>query len=248
MKCIPKINRPYWTSLILASVFGANAGDFVAGVLHLDHLNGIPYLAACLAAVFIVERLASRPSALYYWISIIIIRAAATNIGDVFHDFGIRFAYSVPLTAALLILSVGIWRIVKPPVVAQDFVPVDGFYWITMFLAGVLGTVGGDAVSYGDRVHLGNLGATLTLAVPLGVVLFIGRNGLLTQLYYYWLTVSLIRSAGTAAGDWFAHGYLGLEGATAVTGATFFAFVLFYYTASKENFRLNGQRASEGLR
>jgi uncharacterized membrane-anchored protein len=246
MKCIPKINRPYWTSLILASIFGANAGDFLAGVLHLGHLRGIPYLAAGLVAVFIIERLALRPSALYYWISIIIIRASATNIGDVFHDFGIRFAYSVPLTASLLIFSVAIWRIVRPPVAAQGVVPVNGLYWITMFLAGVFGTVGGDAASYG--AHLGNLYATIALGVPLGVVLFLGRNGLLTQLYYYWLTVSLIRCAGTAAGDWFAHGYLGLVWATAMTGAVFFAYILFNYTASKGNIRLgtNGF-APEGL-
>ena len=85
MKCVPKINRAYWTCLILASIFGANAGDFVADVLHLGHLSGIPFLAAFLATVFIIEWISPRPSALYFWIAIIIIRASATNIGDVFH-------------------------------------------------------------------------------------------------------------------------------------------------------------------
>ena len=78
MKCVPKIDAAYWTSLSLASVFGANAGDFIADVVHLGHLSGIPYLAGCLAAVFIIERSAPRPSALYYWIAIIVIRASAT--------------------------------------------------------------------------------------------------------------------------------------------------------------------------
>ena len=45
MKCVPKIDAAYWTSLSLASVFGANAGDFIADVVHLGHLSGIPYLA-----------------------------------------------------------------------------------------------------------------------------------------------------------------------------------------------------------
>lgn len=236
MKCVPKINRPYWASLVLASIFGANAGDFLADVIDLGHLSGIPYLAACLAVVFLVERFSKRPSALYFWISIIIIRASATNIGDVFHDYRIGFIYSVPLCAVLLIVSVAIWRMVRPPAAHSGIVPVNGFYWITMFIAGVLGTVGGDAASYG--VHLGNFYATVVLAVPLAILFFIGRNGLLTELSYYWLTVSFIRSAGTAAGDWVAHAIFGLTVATAVTGAVFFAVVLFNYTRSKENVRL----------
>ncbi|HZD90550.1 MAG TPA: hypothetical protein VE224_10650, partial [Pseudolabrys sp.] len=78
MRFVPKINRPYWACLILASIFGANAGDFLADVAGLGHLSGIPYLAAALAAVFAIERVTSRPSALYFWVAIIIIRASAT--------------------------------------------------------------------------------------------------------------------------------------------------------------------------
>jgi uncharacterized membrane-anchored protein len=241
MKCVPKIDAAYWTSLSLASVFGANAGDFIADVVHLGHLSGIPYLAGCLTAVFIIERSAPRPSALYYWIAIIVIRASATNIGDVFHDFRVGFPYSVPFTIVLLIMSVAIWRIARPSDDAGNFLPVNGFYWMSMFLAGVAGTVGGDAASYG--VGLGNAGATLALGAPLALVLLLGRNGLLTRLYYYWFTVALIRAAGTAAGDWLAHGYIGLKAATALSGAVFFAFILFTYRPSKRNIRSGGSAA-----
>jgi uncharacterized membrane-anchored protein len=236
MKCIPKINRTYWAALILASVFGANAGDFLADALHLGHLNGIPYLAVCLLVVFLIERFVSRPSALYFWATIIIIRASATNIGDVFHDHRISFAYSVPLVTLLLFLAITIWRFVRAPPHTPGVVPVNGFYWLTMFFAGVLGTLIGDAMSY--AAGLGNLGATLVLSVPLAIALFVGRRGLLTQLYFYWFTVVLIRSAGTAAGDLLAHKYLGLTGATAASGAIFIAFVLFSYLASTGNVRL----------
>jgi uncharacterized membrane-anchored protein len=235
MQSVPKINAAYWACLILASIFGANAGDFLADVLHLGHLSGIPYLAACLAALFVIERLTPHPSAIYFWVAIIIIRASATNIGDVFHDLHIGFAYSVPLTAALLMICVTIWRTARPSDTAAGTIPVNGFYWITMFVAGVLGTVGGDAMSYG--VRLGNAGATLAIGAPLALALFIGRKGLLTQLYYYWITVALIRSAGTAAGDWLAHGPIGMTLATVASGAVFFAAVLFTYTASQENVR-----------
>jgi len=233
MKCVPKINRAYWMCLILASIFGANAGDFVADILRLGHLKGIPYLAACLLAVFVIERFRA-PSALYFWGAIIIIRASATNIGDIFHDLKIGFATSVPLMTFVLVAAVGFWRAVKPHDASSATITINAFYWVTMFVAGVLGTVGGDAMSYGIR--LGNLGATIALGVPLGLAFWFGRNGLLRQLYYYWLTVALIRSAGTSAGDLLSY-VIGLTGATAASGATFFALVWFTYMTARDNTR-----------
>ena len=221
MISVPKINRAYWTALILASIFGANAGDFVADVLYLGHLAGIPWLAAALALVLVAERLLPRRSAVWFWVAIIIVRAAATNIGDIFHDYKIGFSWSVPVMTVLLIAVVGIWRLLRPSASNISVVPIDHYYWVTIFTAGVLGTVAGDAMSYGVRIdgaRLDNLYATLILSFPLAIALFVGRNGLLKQLYYYWMTVALIRSAGTSGGDWIAHKIFGLPRATARPG------------------------------
>jgi uncharacterized membrane-anchored protein len=234
MKCVPKINRAYWACLILASVFGANAGDFVADILHLGHLRGIPYLAACLLAVFVIEWIRLNSSAFYFWGAIIIIRASATNVGDIFHDLKIGFADSVPIMTLAFVAAVGVWRAARPSDTLSGTITIDAFYWVTMFVAGVLGTVGGDAMSYGIR--LGNLGATIALGVPLGLAFWFGRSGLLRQFYYYWFTVALIRSAGTSAGDWVSH-VIGLTGATAASGAAFFALVWFTYMMATDNTR-----------
>jgi uncharacterized membrane-anchored protein len=233
MKCIPKLNAVYWTALILASVFGANAGDFLAGAMGLGHLRGIPFLAVALAVIFFIERATRRPSGLYYWAAIIIIRASATNIGDAFRDFGIGFAWSVPAVSLLMIAAITIWQRVGRPVSAQGVPSADGFYWSVMFLAGVLGTLVGDAVSY--PLHLGNLGATIALGIPLACVLIVGRGGPLGRVYTYWPTVVLIRSAGTAAGDLLAHHYLGLGPSTAVTGLVFLAVIAVGYAQPGRN-------------
>jgi uncharacterized membrane-anchored protein len=234
MKFVPKINSAYWACLILASIFGANSGDFVADVLHLGHFRGIPFLAVCLVAVFVIEWIKPLSSTIYFWIAIIIVRASATNIGDIFHDLHIGFAYSVPLMILTLIAAVAIWRAAKPSEASSRTIPVTPFYWVTMFVAGILGTVGGDAMSYGIR--LGNLGATIALGVPLALAFWFGRNGLLSQFYYYWLTVALIRSAGTSAGDLLAN-RIGLTSATAASGAVFLALVLLTYTVAGDNTR-----------
>jgi uncharacterized membrane-anchored protein len=238
MKCIPKLNAVYWAALILASIFGANAGDFLAGVLHLGHLRGIPFLAVALVAVFLIERASRRASALYYWAAIIIIRASATNIGDAFRDFGIGFAWSVPTVLLVMIAAIVVWQRVGRPVTAQGVPSADGFYWTVMFLAGVLGTLVGDAVSF--PLHFGNLGATFALGLPLAMLLLIGRNGLLSRVGYYWTTVVLIRSAGTAAGDQLAHHIFGLSLSTAVTGLVFVTVIVIAYAPSDRNTTLTG--------
>jgi len=51
---VPSIGKKYWAALILASVFGANTGDFLSDVLGLGHIAGLPYLAALFAIVVIV--------------------------------------------------------------------------------------------------------------------------------------------------------------------------------------------------
>lgn len=236
MRSIPKINSVYWASLMLASIFGANAGDFLSDALNLGHLTGIPYLAVAVGLVFFAERFMPAPNALYFWAAIIIIRASATNVGDAFHDFHINFGISVPLAAILLVIAVAVWQRLRPPVKDEGSVPVNAFYWVTMFIAGVLGTVAGDAASF--ALGLGNFGAMVAFAIPLAILLFIGRDGLLTKLAYYWLVVAFIRSAGTAAGDLLAHGFVGIEWSTVISATVFIATVIVAYAGTKANTRL----------
>ena len=72
----------YWTALCLASIFGANMGDFFARDLGLGHVHGLPFLALALAVVLIGERFDRSVHQAYYWTAIIIVRTAATNVAD----------------------------------------------------------------------------------------------------------------------------------------------------------------------
>ncbi|HEX9461455.1 MAG TPA: hypothetical protein VGB82_02555, partial [Alphaproteobacteria bacterium] len=53
---VPAAGDRYWVALSIASVFGANTGDFIAKYLHLGHWGGLPALAILLAVVFFLER------------------------------------------------------------------------------------------------------------------------------------------------------------------------------------------------
>lgn len=218
MKCIPIINWKYWMCLTFASVFGANMGDYLADGVNIGHLIGIPYLLGAIIILFALERNSTMTSALYFWVSIIIIRASGTNIGDIFHDLRLSFGYSVPLSVVMLIIPVLACWFIEAPNEKTSYINVNSHYWITMFFVSIFGTVGGDAMSYG--VDLGNLGATLVLLIPLIIILFIGRKGLWTNLFYYWFTIAIIRCMGTAFGDFCAH-KISLPLATIASGITF---------------------------
>ena len=79
---LPTLGPRYWTALCLASIFGANMGDYFARNLGLGHVAGLPFLALAFAVVIVNERFDRAVRQAYYWVAIIIVRTAATNLGD----------------------------------------------------------------------------------------------------------------------------------------------------------------------
>src|SRR5258708_13051199 len=65
-----------------------------------------------------------------------------------------------------------------------------------MFISGTLGTVIADFCSH--NMGLDDAGASILLSPIVAVLFLAGRGGRLLLLPFYWLTVVLIRAAGTA--------------------------------------------------
>src|SRR5882757_4673353 len=95
-----------------------------------------------------------------------------------------------------------------------------------MLIAGTLGTVIGDAASF--ETGLGTAFASLTLGGILAVVVGLGATGLFASLWFFWLSVVMVRAAGTSVSDYLAHNVLGLPLSTLVTGAVFVATLLLW--------------------
>jgi uncharacterized membrane-anchored protein len=224
---LPMLGTRYWVALCLASIFGANMGDFFAHNLGLGHVAGLPFLALALAIVIVGERFDRTIHQVYYWTAIIIVRTAATN----FADFACgdmkqpRLWVIAGLTAVLVIALFASWQLWwrrqsdnsdGPDTVLR----ADLGYWVSMFTAGALGTVIGDYCSH--DWHLGDAEASIVLSAVLAALFLMARNGLLRSLPYYWLTIVAVRAAGTVVGDFFAgRNMLGLALSTLVTGALF---------------------------
>ncbi|MBS1165657.1 MAG: hypothetical protein H6R00_1682 [Proteobacteria bacterium] len=244
MRCLPKINAIYWLGLILASLFGANLGDFLGAGLGLGHLKGLPFLAAGFALVLLAERFLKPTSTLYFWAAVVISGAAAANVADAFHDFHIRLA-SVPSVCLLLAFMVIVWRARAPYAEEQGFIPVTSYYWATLIVAGVLGATAGDAAAY--PLGFGDLGAVVVSAIPLTFLLSIGRKGLYSDLGFYWLAFVFVVATGATSGDLLAHSLGGFGLSTALSGAAFLAFVVIAYETRTCNRSFEVQTATSAL-
>ena len=226
---LPALGARYWAALCLASIFGANMGDFFARDLGLGHVAGLPFLALALAVVVAAERFDRLVHQAYYWTAIIIVRTGATNFADfACGDMKLPRPLVIAGLAALLVLALlASWQWAWRRQAGRDnaaggVLRADAGYWTSMFIAGTLGTVIGDFCSH--NLHLGDAGASMLLVPVLAALFVIARNGWLRSLPYCWLTIVTVRAAGTVVGDFVAgRNMLGLPLATLVTGILFVA-------------------------
>jgi uncharacterized membrane-anchored protein len=226
---LPLLNARFWFALCLASIFGANLGDFFAHNIGLGHLAGLPFLAAGFALILVAERYDRGMRDIYYWLAIVVIRTAATNIGDLLAgDLKWPRPWVMAGLAILLAIVVSVIHERRRRVGTdrrRELLTADGLYWIGMLLAGALGTVIGDYVSH--NLGLGDPMASLVLGIPLVLLFMVGSRGPLWWAPFFWLTVVTVRADGTVGGDWFAGRHmLGLQLSTALSGLVFVALLL----------------------
>ena len=56
LRSLPVVTTRYWAAVLVASVCGANAGDFLSYNLHLGHWRGLAPLAAVSLLIVWAER------------------------------------------------------------------------------------------------------------------------------------------------------------------------------------------------
>jgi uncharacterized membrane-anchored protein len=226
---VPRLGLRYWSALCIASIFGANMGDFFAHNLGLGHVAGLPFLALALVLIFIAERFDRAAHEAYYWLAIVVVRTAATNLADFFSvDLRLGKPWVMSALAALLALTVAVaWQLVWRGSAAKtdaqrNLLRADYGYWLAMLIAGTLGTVMGDFVSH--DLHFGVVYGTILLGALLAPFFIVGARLPAWPLALYWATIVMVRAAGTVAGDLLAARHmLGLPLSTALTGAAFVA-------------------------
>jgi uncharacterized membrane-anchored protein len=224
MKTRPNRHRPargldatpaFWLAMFAASAFGTNLGDFCVDWLSLGRLASFASLAAISVLAIRSDRRTARRTEAGYWIAIVALRAAATNVGDLLtHDLGLGYA-AVSVALALATLAAGWFTLAGAGL--RGTPAVDGRYWIAMLIAGVFGTVAGDLASH----TLGLYAAAALLGILLAAAVSLRNRFAPASVMAYWAVILAERCAGTPAGDALASGRgagLGLPLATLCTG------------------------------
>lgn len=228
---VPRINGRYWASIVLASIVGTNTGDLFAHESGLGILGGLPVLGAILLAAHLLERLDDSAHEAWYWLAIIAIRTGATNVADFLCGRRYLAMNRVTVCVALAVLiGALVWRVRARGV--RSVPETNWKYWTAMLAAGVLGTAGGDAITgfFGAASGVGGIEASAVLALLLAGVLAAGRKiHWSSAIGYYWVTVCLARTTGTAVADMLAENHaihIGLPACTALTTSSFLAVLI----------------------
>ena len=102
----PTANMVYWAAMILASAFGTMTGDYLADDVGLGVGRAV-LLTLPAAAVAVTLRADGPPaSKFFYWLVVLLVRAAATNLGDYFGgDDGLGLGFLASCAGALIVMA-----------------------------------------------------------------------------------------------------------------------------------------------
>lgn len=189
------VTHSYWFAMLAASAFGTNVGDLWVQALFPDRFTSLASLLAICAASVWYHRRAAASTEAGYWVAIVAMRAAATNLADIItHDLALGYVLASAVLAVLTLIAA---RFTDPDLSRSGSPRVDGAYWTAMFIAGVFGTVAGDLIHHNIGLYI----ASAVLCVALAALILVRETRAPLSMLLFWSIVMAERCAGTAVGD-----------------------------------------------
>jgi uncharacterized membrane-anchored protein len=208
LKIVPTTGPRYWVSIAIASICGANMGDFIPDVLKLSDLGGLLILALMFSVVVLGNQWSKRGHEALYWLAILVVRAAATNLADLaIGRLHLNYITVSSYLAALLVAILTLPRTSPLESVTGDFPRVNRYYWLAMLTAGTLGTVLGDGIGHVIRPITVGVPVSAMIATGAVALIFVQRTRLdrasagAARAASYWAAIVAIRTWGTSFGD-----------------------------------------------
>ena len=204
-KIVPAIGPRYWVGIMIASICGANMGDFIPDVLRLSDIGGLLMLALIFTVIVFANQRSRRGNEGLYWLAILVVRAAATNLADLgIHRTHLDYITASACLAALLAAILALRRAASTPPVTCGLPRTNGLYWLAMLTAGTLGTVLGDGI--GHMIHPVTVGVPISAIIAtVAVAVILAQKTRLDMLSAgaasYWAAIVAIRTWGTNFGD-----------------------------------------------
>jgi uncharacterized membrane-anchored protein len=203
-KDVPAVGPRYWTSIVVASLCGANIGDAASDGFGLSGTAGFAMFAVAFATIVSINQRSRGGHESLFWIAIIIVRAAATNIADLaIGHFHLSYLTTTAGLTGLLMVVLAIISASSAEAVGR--VSRTGFgYWTAMLIAGTLGTVLGDGI--GRAISPVTVGVPVSACIAAATVALVfayrAINGVTAaETPSYWAAIVAIRALGTNLAD-----------------------------------------------
>jgi len=198
---VPEVTLGFWIIKIAATTMGETGGDALSMSLNLGYAVSTGIFFALFAVTVAAQIRAKAFHPLLYWLVIVATTLAGTTMAD-FADrsLGIGYAGGASILFALVMLTLGIWRVTQGSVSVNRIVSpkVEAFYWLTILFSNTLGTALGDWVADSGPGFEG------------GALIFSGCLAVIAALYFFtktdrtllfWSAFILTRPLGATLGD-----------------------------------------------
>ena len=225
---VPEVTLAFWIIKIMSTTVGETGADYLAvnaglGVIVTDAIT-----AALLATVLFMQMRTRRMVPWLYWLTVVLISIAGTQITDALTDSaGVSLYASTSFFAVLLAFIFAIWHRTEHSLSIRsiDTRRRELFYWCAILCTFALGTAAGDLATeaLGLGFPLGVLIFAALIAIT-GAAAFLGMN----RVAAFWIAYILTRPLGASLGDLMSQPrtYGGMGFGTIYTSALFLAIIV----------------------
>ncbi len=225
---VPELTLAFWVIKILSTTVGETGADFLAVSAGWGAGPTRALVAALLAAALYVQGRTHRHTPWIYWVTVVLVSIAGTQITDLLTDgFGVSLYISTSVFAALLAGIFAVWHRAEHTLSIHcvNTPRREAFYWAAILCTFALGTAAGDLAT--EALGLGFAGGALVFGGLIGVTAMAWRKGG-AGVATFWIAYILTRPFGAALGDLITqpkgHGGLGFGAMT--TSALFVGLIV----------------------
>jgi uncharacterized membrane-anchored protein len=225
---VPEVTLAFWAIKIMSTTVGETGADYLTVHAGLGTVLTDGIVLILLTASLLLQLRARRYIPWRYWLAVVLISVAGTQITDFLTDkLEISLYVTSAAFAAVLASTFAIWYRVERTLSIHTIYTTQRelFYWTAILFTFALGTAAGDlateALQLGFQLGVIVFGALIALTA---VTYWLGANPTLT----FWIAYILTRPLGASLGDLLsqAKAYGGLGLGTIITSAAFLVVIV----------------------